>query len=190
VSADVALVTLSLAGDAEAQRQLAIRLLDVVHRVVASHGVEAETIPTRVQEVFVALLERDAEALRAWDPDEGPTLEECVDELARRRIEIILGEAPGERPGEVQPLTADARESVLAKILARLDHGETLAEDGADFLAGELEAAVDLPTTTDLESPLPDPDDRARLWRFSAVQVAVTVAVAIAVASAVAMLAS
>jgi hypothetical protein len=186
------MVTLSLAGDAEAQRQLAIRLLDAVHRVVAARvgAKQPETIQTRVQEVFVALLERDAEELRRWDPEDGPTLEECATLLARRRIRILLGEpqdADEDSAGDVPwtPLSGAEREAVLAKIVARLDHGETLAEAAHEIRERDLDEPADLPTKPGVERPQAAPEGAP--LRFTVLQIGITVAIAIAIASAVAV---
>lgn len=195
VVADVAMVTMSLSGDAEAQRQLASRLLDTVHRVVTSAmpGEASDEIVTRVQEVFVALLERDAEDLREWDPDDGPTLEDAVAQLAERRIAAILAarasdgvEIPSNSATEWTPLTGAERRAVLAKILARLDQGETLAEDGSEIEVRDFEAKGVLHTTPDLPLPLPRPQVHDP-WRPSGMHVVVTIGVAIAIAVAVAV---
>jgi hypothetical protein len=192
----VALVTLSLSGDAEAQRQLAIRVLDVVHREVASASVTEprEEVGKRVQEVFVALLERDAEELRAWDPDEGTTLEQCVARLSRRRVGVMLAgrstvkpESEDERRAE-SPLEGEERDAVLAKIVARLDQGETLTEDLKNLRVGDLEAPVELATSPDLPVPPPPaPEDRGAVWRPTILHVVGTIVLAIAVASAIAI---
>ncbi len=187
-------MTLALAGDAGAQRQLAARLLDVVHRVVveAIGNADANAVATRVQEVFVALLERDAEALRRWDPEDGTTLDACIVPLAKRRIAKLVSRGPrapsvaSAASSEWTPLQGEAREAVLAKIVARLDQGETLAEHGDDDLrARELDAPREAPTQPDL--PFPVRDERNAGWQPTTVHLVTTIVLAIAIASTIAI---
>jgi hypothetical protein len=188
------MVTLSLSGDAEAQRQLAERVLDVVHRVVWSQMAAAvardeetrASVGTRAQEVFVALLERDAEELRSWDPDEGTTLEQCIETLSRRRIALILTDRPVEKDAKGwEPPRGPERVAMLAKIVARLDQGETLAEDPSDLHPRERHAPLELPTQREIR--VPPSDDRSAAWRPTPLHIIATIVVAIAVASAIAM---
>jgi hypothetical protein len=189
------MVTLSLSGDAEAQRQFAVRVLDVVHRVVWSRmgaavgrGEETRaTVETRVQEVFVALLERDAEALRSWDPDEGTTLDKCVEGLSRRRITLILAGRPVDHqsPTAWEAPRGPERDAIIARIVARLDQGETLAEDPSDLHTREPDAPLELPTQRELR--VPPSEERSTAWRPTPLHIIATILVAIAVASAIAV---
>jgi RNA polymerase sigma factor (sigma-70 family) len=89
----------ALEGDATARRALASKLIDAVHREVAHCLLRRAAIVKRdprqetadlVQEVLVALFERDGQELRRWDPERGRSLDSFVRLIARRRVARIL----------------------------------------------------------------------------------------------------
>lgn len=101
---DEDLVARSLAGDRAARRQLAESLLDSIQREVAFCLMRAaaptgrdprQEVRDMVQEVLVALFERDARELRRWDPARGRNLDSFVRLVARRRVARILGQRTG-----------------------------------------------------------------------------------------------
>lgn len=108
---DLALVGRALAGDRTAQRLLAARLLDAIHRevacVMACHGNPLARDPRqdvldRVQDVLVVLFEHDGRELRRWDPERGDDLERFVGGIARRCA--VQGLRP--RRGDLRPVRA------------------------------------------------------------------------------------
>lgn len=101
---DLALVERALTGDRIAQRRLAARLLDAIHRevafVMARHANPLARDPRQdvldlVQDVLVVLFAQDGRELRRWDPDRGRTLESFVRLIARRRVARVLGQRRG-----------------------------------------------------------------------------------------------
>jgi RNA polymerase sigma factor (sigma-70 family) len=101
---DEALVRRALEGDRTTQRKLAERLLGSIQREVAitlaraagAHGRDSrQEVRDLVQEVLLALLERDAKELRRWDPARGRSLDSFVRLVARRRVARILGQRVG-----------------------------------------------------------------------------------------------
>lgn len=101
---DLALVERALTGDRTAQRRLAARLLDAIHREVACvltrHANPLARDPRQevldlVQDVLVVLFAHDGRELRRWDPERGRTLESFVRLVARRRVARVLGQRRG-----------------------------------------------------------------------------------------------
>ncbi|MBK6691289.1 MAG: sigma-70 family RNA polymerase sigma factor [Myxococcales bacterium] len=89
----------ALAGDVVARRALMVALMPVVQARVArmlarapgQHGREPrQELMDLMQEVFLALFEDDAKALRAWAPDRGLSLANWVGLIAERQTVSIL----------------------------------------------------------------------------------------------------
>jgi RNA polymerase sigma factor (sigma-70 family) len=102
--ADWTLCQQALSGDRGAIRRLSARLLDAVHREVAqcllrwapaARRDARQEVADLVQEVLVALYERDSQELRRWDPKRGRSLDSFVRLLARRRVARIFGQLRG-----------------------------------------------------------------------------------------------
>jgi RNA polymerase sigma-70 factor (ECF subfamily) len=99
--AQMALVHLALAGDAGGLRRFVDELTPIVQARVAralsrsragraqARSVEQE-IEDLTQEVFVALFDDDARALRAWDPARGLSLPNFVGLVAEHQVATIL----------------------------------------------------------------------------------------------------
>ena len=134
---DVELVRLALARDRGSQRRLAARLLDAIHREVATvTGRHAsargrdrhQDVIDLVQEVLVSLFEKDGQELRRWDPARGRSLESFARLVARRRVARLLTRFRG-NPWSLVPVDAAGD---------GLDEPEVRLEDRAD-----LEAVLD-----------------------------------------------
>jgi RNA polymerase sigma-70 factor (ECF subfamily) len=126
---DVTLVQLALTGDRGAQRALASRLFDAIHREVLlatrRHATARGRDPRQdaldlVQEVLVALLERNGQELRRWDPSRGRNLESFVRLVARRRVARVLTQHRG-NPWALMPSEA-GRDDVDSEQVSRLEH--------------------------------------------------------------------
>ncbi len=111
---DVALVRRALAPERVAQRELAARLLDPIHREVAiamrrhaaARGRDGrQDVLDLVQDVLVSLFERDGQELRRWDPERGRSLESFVRLVARRKVARVLGQVRG-NPWALAPVDA------------------------------------------------------------------------------------
>jgi RNA polymerase sigma-70 factor (ECF subfamily) len=117
VPSNLALATLLerfLAGDRHALRALLDGLAPVIQaraaralarRKGASGRDPRQDLHDMVQEVFLALLDRDARALRAWQRDRGLSLENFVGMLAEQQVAAIL------RTGRRSPWTDDPTET-------------------------------------------------------------------------------
>jgi RNA polymerase sigma-70 factor (ECF subfamily) len=89
----------ALAGDRDARRELLDRLAPVIQaratrilarRRGASRRDLRQDLRDMVQEVFLALLDDDARALRAWQPGRGLSLENFIGLLAERQVASIF----------------------------------------------------------------------------------------------------
>jgi len=98
------LLARALAGQRQAQRELADRLIAPIHREVAmalgratqGTGVDPrQEVLDLVQDVLVLLFEHDARELRRWDPSRGRNLHSYVRLLARRRVARVLNQRRG-----------------------------------------------------------------------------------------------
>jgi RNA polymerase sigma factor (sigma-70 family) len=112
---DEELVARALAGERGARRQLAEQLLESIQREVAYCLLRAaapsgrdprQEVRDMVQDVLVALFERDARELRRWDPERGRNLDSFVRLVARRRVARILGQRTG-NPWADSPVDPD-----------------------------------------------------------------------------------
>jgi RNA polymerase sigma factor (sigma-70 family) len=130
---DLGLVRRALTRDRGAQRQLAERLLDPIHREVAiavqrraaSHGRDArQEVLDLVQEVLIALFERDGQELRRWDPERGRNLDSFVRLVARRKVARVLGQLRG-NPWALASVDA-ASGIVDDEPLERIEHRDAL----------------------------------------------------------------
>lgn len=130
---DVALVRRALAPERGAQRELAARLLDPIHREVslamrrhaAARGRDArQDVLDLVQDVLLTLLERDGQELRRWDPDRGRSLESFVRLVARRKVARVLGQLRG-NPWALAPVDAAPDPADLAAVV-RIEQREAL----------------------------------------------------------------
>lgn len=101
---DAALLKRALAGDREARRALADRLIEPIQREVAialtraavGTGQDArQEVRDLVQDVLLTLFEQDARELRRWDPARGRNLDSFVRLIARRRVARVLGQRRG-----------------------------------------------------------------------------------------------
>ncbi|PRP91716.1 hypothetical protein ENSA5_52960 [Enhygromyxa salina] len=137
---DTKLVAAALGNESGARRRLADRLLDAVQREVAfvlrRHAAAAGRDPGQelrdmVQEVLVALFERDAKELRRWDPQRGRSLDSFVRLVARRRVARILGQRRGNPWADV-PMDPRSIED------------DPAADDRAQGLARQLEQRNEL----------------------------------------------
>lgn len=97
--ADRGLVAAAFDGDATAIRTLCDRLIDTVHAEVArcmvrqAHAARRDPrqdVADLVQEVLVALFDRNSQELRRWDPQRGRSLDSFVRLVARRRVARVL----------------------------------------------------------------------------------------------------
>lgn len=91
------LVEQALAGDASSVRVLVDRLSPVIARRVAAtlwrvkrNGNVRQEAADMVQDVFLALFQNGAKALRAWDPGRGMSLENFVGLLAQHQVISLL----------------------------------------------------------------------------------------------------
>jgi DNA-directed RNA polymerase specialized sigma24 family protein len=126
------LVEQALAADARARRALVDALAPVIQRRVAielfrrkglARGRDLQQeVEDMTQQVFVAVLEGDGRALRAWSPDRGLSLSEFVSLLAAREVVSIL------RSGRRSPWKED---SVADEVM----DAYVGAEDGPELLA-------------------------------------------------------
>jgi RNA polymerase sigma-70 factor (ECF subfamily) len=130
---DVGLVRRALAPERSAQRELAARLLDPIHREVslavrrhaAARGRDSrQEVLDLVQEVLVSLLERGGQELRRWDPARGRTLESFVRLVARRKVARVLGQVRG-NPWSLAPVDA-APDPADDAPLVRIEQREVL----------------------------------------------------------------
>lgn len=128
------LVLRALKGDRAAVRHLIGALTPVVQarvsRALWAHRSQARGRDLRqetadlIQEVFVALFEKDGKALRAWDPDRGSNLQNFVGLIAERQVMSVLrsrrrnpwSEDPTEQQDmDIRPVAADAEERVASR---------------------------------------------------------------------------
>lgn len=132
---DEDLVARSLAGDRAARRQLAERLLDSIQREVAFCLMRAavpsgrdprQDVHDMVQEVLVALFERDARELRRWDPARGRNLDSFVRLVARRRVARILGQRVGNPWADAPTDPDDLDDCDERELVARLEERQAL----------------------------------------------------------------
>jgi RNA polymerase sigma factor (sigma-70 family) len=134
---DERLLEAALAGVAEARRELASRLLDVIQREVAAVLRRCAASQARdprqelrdlVQEVLVGLFEHDCRELRRWDPARGRALDSFVRLIARRKAARILGQRKGnpwtDQP--VDPQTLDDDEAQGNALLHQLEQRDAL----------------------------------------------------------------
>lgn len=147
---DERLVLEALAGRPLARRQLAARLLGpiqhevvaVLRRAAAARGRDPrQEAQELTQDVLVALLERDGQELRRWDPQRGRSLESFVRLVARRRVARILGQQRGNpwASDPVDPQTTDADEEGAADLLHHLEERSMLGRV-LDHLYAEMGA--------------------------------------------------
>jgi len=131
---DVTLLRMALAPDRGAQRELAARLIDPIHREVsmamrrhaAACGRDArQDAFDVVQDVLVTLLERDARELRRWDAERGRSLESFVRLIARRKVARVLGQKRG-NPWALAPVEA-APDPVDVAAIVRIEQRDALA---------------------------------------------------------------
>ena len=137
--AELELLKTALAGDRDARRRLADRLLDEIQREVAYCLMRAarpsgrdprQEVRDIVHDVLVMLFDNDARELRRWDPDRGRSLDSFVRLLARRRAVRILGRRrtdPWKEP-PVGPEVVDAEpdEVLVERLEGRAQLGEVL----------------------------------------------------------------
>ena len=134
---DAKLVAEALAGRPAARRELAGRLLGpiqrevvgVLRRAAAARGRDPrQEVQELTQDVLVALLERDGQELRRWDPLRGRSLESFVRLVARRRVARILGQQRG-NPWANEPVDPQATDAVVpgdADLLHRVEERSML----------------------------------------------------------------
>jgi len=137
--AELELLRTALAGDRDARRRLADRLLDEIQREVAYCLMRAarpsgrdprQEVRDIVHDVLVMLFDNDARELRRWDPDRGRTLDNFVRLLARRRAVRILGRRRTD-PWKEPPLgpevvDAEADDVLVERLEDRAQLGEVL----------------------------------------------------------------
>lgn len=135
----------ALAGDRGSMAKLVADLRPVIHAEVARTLLPSAASSKRdarqdcsdlVQDVFVALLARDATVLRSWDPQRGAKLETFVRTVARRYVLGVL-RTRSRNPYAIEPIEVeqlDAIEAAEAAIDARLD---------ARGLLDQLDAGLD-----------------------------------------------
>lgn len=140
LSQDERLVQAALAGAAGIQRQLAERLLDTIQRevvfvlrrmAVAQRRDPHQEVRDLVQEVLIALFERECRELRRWEPKRGRSLNSFVRLVTRRKVARILGQKKG-NPWADQPVDPHTIESERADpeantILRRLEERDELS---------------------------------------------------------------
>ncbi len=137
LSEDERLVHDALAGDPQARRRLATRLLGTIQREVVA--VLRRSAPAQLrdprqevqeltQEVLVALFERSGQELRRWDPQRGRSLDSFVRLIARRRVARILGQRRGNPWADqpVDPQTLDEDEGGDGVLLQQLEERSLL----------------------------------------------------------------
>jgi RNA polymerase sigma-70 factor (ECF subfamily) len=163
----------ALAGDATARRQLMVELTPVIQARVArvlvrarpASGVSArQELQDVMQEVYVALFEDDARALRAWDAGRGLSLVNFVGLIAERQTVSVLRSGKRspfrETPSELEELDRALEPAaspepglvsrdLLTRIVDRLR--ETLSPKGLDlfyrlFVHGETVDEVSVAT--------------------------------------------
>lgn len=102
--ADLELTQRALAGNAGARRELAAKLVDGIQREVAfcllraarsSRRDPRQEVRDLVQDVLLALFDKDGQELRRWDPSRGRSLDSFVRLVARRRVARTLGQRRG-----------------------------------------------------------------------------------------------
>lgn len=134
VSEERAVLDAALDGDPEAMRRLVTMLRPVVQAEVAwtltqraPHGRgrdPQQEVQDLVQEVFVALLERDHRRLRSWDPERGRSLKSFVRLLARHRVVAVLRSRPRspwtEEPAAANDLPTPAEPGHGDRVAARV----------------------------------------------------------------------
>jgi RNA polymerase sigma-70 factor (ECF subfamily) len=135
---------LALAGDRRALEALLARLTPVVQaraaralgrRSGAAKRDARQELLDMVQEVFVALLDQDARALRAWQRDRGLSLENFVGLVAERQVASIL------RTGRRSPWTDEPMEDEALELRSGADEGP-LAEVASRELASAMLARL------------------------------------------------
>ncbi|MEQ9495561.1 MAG: sigma-70 family RNA polymerase sigma factor [Deltaproteobacteria bacterium] len=129
-----AIVVAALDGDTEAMRQLVSIVRPVIQAEVAwtlrdrapiGRGRDPkQEVQDLVQDVFIALLEKDGHRLRAWDPQRGRTLASFVKLLARRRVTDALRSRPRspwtEEPAGLEDIGEGATPSHADHVAARI----------------------------------------------------------------------
>jgi RNA polymerase sigma-70 factor, ECF subfamily len=115
-------VELTLAGDVQARRSFVTKLLPVVHARVARTilrrrgGQDPVALRERVadfsQDVFEHLFQKDARALRGWDPDRGLSVENYVGMIAEQRVAAAL-RTRRRNPWTEEPTCADHLAAVI-----------------------------------------------------------------------------
>ena len=139
--AELELLRTALAGDRDARRRLADRLLDEIQREVAYCLMRAarpsgrdprQEVRDIVHDVLVMLFDNDGRELRRWDPDRGRTLDSFVRLLARRRALRILGHTRTD-PFKETPLSpeiveaeSDADDGLVHRLADRAQLGAVL----------------------------------------------------------------
>lgn len=134
---DERLVTDALAGQPQARRVLAGRLIGTIQREVVAVLRRAAVVHARdpkqevqelTQDVLVALFESDGQELRRWDPQRGRNLDSFVRLVARRRVARILGQRRGnpwaDEPRD--PQLSDAEDHDDVDLLRRLEERSML----------------------------------------------------------------
>ena len=150
----------ALAGNVHARRELMLKLIPVVQARVArilvrtrpASGVAPrQELQDVMQEVFVALFEDDAHALRAWDESRGLSLANFVGLVAERQTVSILRSGKRspfrETPSELEELdrALDPEQGPEPSALSRDLPGEarrTLARDALAERLGPLLSTV------------------------------------------------
>lgn len=124
--------------------ELVARLRPVIHAEVARTLLPSAASSKRdmrqdccdlVQDVFVALLARDAAVLRSWDPSRGAKLETFVRTVAHRYVLGVL-RTQSRNPYAIEPIEQDRLDAIEAAetaIDARLDARELLQELDAEL---------------------------------------------------------
>jgi RNA polymerase sigma-70 factor, ECF subfamily len=129
----------ALAGDRTAMRQLFAHVLSpaierrLAHRLALA-GADRAALRDHVQEVLVHLLERDAEALRRWDPARGP-IEPYVAKIADNLVISRLRKRPPPSPTDeidcaasasASPEQGAAYSSLVARVLRDLGEQDAI----------------------------------------------------------------
>lgn len=131
------LVEQALSADPQARRALVEALVPVVQRRVAielfrrrglARGRDLrQEVEDMTQQVFVALLEGDARALRAWSPARGLSLSDFVGLLAAREVVSIL------RSGRRSPWKEDTVSNDVMNDYVGAEDGPELAATARNF---------------------------------------------------------
>ncbi len=147
VEHDQLLVRQALAGDAAAGDELVARLLPVVRsrarraRARDPRQKIPDTVDDMIQEVWLVLVGRGGERLRAWDPDRGLSLERYVGLVAEREITRLRTRAAAQkRGGHLRALGSDALDSMTTPNPSP-EEG-LLARDLAAHLGAHLQEAL------------------------------------------------